>query len=210
MPEPLRAGELAGERLSLADYRADFRAVYSTIAGQESWKLERVQHFRQPDTPSWVAFARGDWERALELIEEKRQSIPDILAMATNLGIGQYRARVVAEPLCPYLQWELHSLKVSAECGEFIRVVPSDLVRALEADGELPELITLGPTVAYQILYTESGELAGGVKITDPGVVTHIADLTRHLYEAGEDIATFFERVVAPMPAPLGEHVPQG
>jgi hypothetical protein len=204
-PEPLSASELAGERMSQADYRADFRAVLGTIAGQESWKLERGQHFREPGAEDWEAFARGDWERSLELIEEDRHSTTHLVAKATRLGIGQYRARVVEQPIRPYLQWELHALMVRAECGERIRVVPVDLVRDLEAEGELPELITLGASVAYQILYTESGELAGGVKITDTRVVAHITDLTRHLYEAGEDLATFFEREVAHLPPPRGE-----
>jgi hypothetical protein len=210
MPEPLRASQLAGEVLSRPDYKADFRAVQSTIAGQESWKLERRQHFREPGVEDWEAFARGDWDRSLELIEEDRHSTTNLLAKAKSLGISQYRARVVVEPICPYLQWELHALKVRAECGELIRVVPGDLVRDLEPEGELPELVTLGPSVAYRVLYAESGEPVGGVKITDPDAVAHIASLTRYLYEAGEDIATYFERVVAPMPPPPGEQVSHG
>jgi len=209
MPKPLRASELAGECLSQPGYKADFRAVEWTIAGQESWKLERRQHFRQPGSPSWDAFARGDWGQALELLEDRRESVTKYQAKARDLGISLYRARVVEQPICPYLQWELHSLKISAQCGELIRVVPVDLVGELEAEGELPELITLGPSVLYQILYKDSGEPAGGVKITNPEVVAHATVLTRYLYEAGEDIATYFERVVAPMPAPPGECVLQ-
>ncbi|HEX4834057.1 MAG TPA: hypothetical protein VH478_23530 [Trebonia sp.] len=206
MHEPIRASELVGEYLAQPDYKADFRAVQSSIAGQESWKLERRQHFRQPGAPRWEAFARGDWTRALELIEERRHSAPELLAKAANLAIRMHRVRVVKQPLSPYLQWELHSLKVSAECGELIRVVPANLVRDLEAESELPELITLGPSVAYHILYTDSGEPNGGVKVTHPGTVARITGLTRYLYEAGEDIATFFEREVAPLPPPPGEH----
>jgi hypothetical protein len=50
---------------------------------------------------------------------------------------------VVERPICPYLQWELHLLTMRAQCGELIRVVPVDMVRDLEANGQLPELITL-------------------------------------------------------------------
>jgi hypothetical protein len=205
MPEPLTASELAGEFLSQADYKADFRAVYSTIAGQKLWKLERRQHFREPGVEDWEAFARGDWERALELIEEDRHSTTDLQAKAIHLGISQYRVRVVEQPICPYLQWELHALKVRAERGAHIRVVPVDLVRELEVEGQLPELVALGPSVAYRILYTDSGEPAGGVKIIDRKVVERVIDLTRYLYAAGEDLTTFFERIVAPLPPPPGE-----
>ena len=207
MPEPLRGGDLAGERLSLADYRADFRAVEWTIGGQESWKLERGQHFRAPGFVSWEAVARGDWERALELNEARRQPVAEFQAKVSDFGIALYRLRVVEEPISPYLQWELHGLKVRGECGELIRVATVDLVREFEAEGELPELITLGPSVLYHILYDENGELAGGVKIIDPKVVARATDLTRHLYGAGEDIATFFQRVVAPLPPPRGEKI---
>lgn len=210
MPEPLKAGELAGEVLAQPDYRADFRAVYSTIAGQDVWKLERRQHFREPGAANWEAFARGDWELALQLDEARRESLTEFLAESASHGISHYRARVVDQPVSPYLQWELHALKVRAECGERVRVVPADLVRDLEAEGEIPELVTLGSSVAYQIVYTDPGEPAGSVKITEPGVVAHIVALTRYLYEAGEDITTFYQRVVAPLPPPPGEHVPQG
>lgn len=91
---------------------------------------------------------------------------------------------------------------MKAECGELIRVATADFVRALEAEGALPELVTLGPSVVYHILYDDCGEAAGAVKITDPAVVKHATDLTRYLYEAGEDLRAFFERVVAPLPPP--------
>lgn len=63
MPDPFDGWDAAGTRLVLADYRADFRAEDSTIARQDSWKLERRQHFRQPGTASWEAFARGTGTR---------------------------------------------------------------------------------------------------------------------------------------------------
>jgi len=72
--------------------------------------------------------------------------------------------------------------------------IPGDF----EAEGALPELITLGPSVGYRILYDDCGEAAGAVKIIDPAVVKRATDLTRYLYEAGEDLAAFFDRVVAP------------
>ena len=37
------------------------------------WELERIQDFREPEEPSWVAMVAGDWDRALDLIEDKRQ-----------------------------------------------------------------------------------------------------------------------------------------
>ncbi|NUS55857.1 MAG: hypothetical protein HOV66_13525 [Streptomycetaceae bacterium] len=39
-----------GERLSLSDYREDFRERQWTIDNQDSWKLERAQHFEEDST----------------------------------------------------------------------------------------------------------------------------------------------------------------
>ena len=111
MPNLLAASDLVGEGLSVPDYRADFRAEEKAIAGQESWKLERRQHFRQPGSASWEAFARGDWGQALQLIEDRREVLTQFAAEVKAQGLDLYRVRVVEEPIRPYLQWELHSLK---------------------------------------------------------------------------------------------------
>ena len=204
MLDPLDGWDAGGTRLSLADYRADFRAAESVIAGQGSWKLERRQHFRQPGSASWEAFARGQWAEALRLIEARRESMMEFGAKTAGKGTDLYRLRVVAEPIIPYLQWELHSLKLRAECGELIRILPAAAVRQLEDNGELPEVVTLGPSTAYRILYDADGVLAGGVKVTDPQAVGRVTRLVRRLYGEGEDLAAFFEREVAPLPPPRG------
>lgn len=208
MPDPLGEWDAAGTRLALADYRADFRATDSAIAGQDSWKLERRQHFRQPGTESWEAFARGEWDEALRLIEARRGPLMRAGAEADERGTGLYRVRVVSQPVIGYLQWELHSLRLRAECGERIRVLPAEAVRDLEDDGELPEIVTLGPSVAYRILYDAGGELIGGVRVTDPQAVGRVTDLIRRLYARGEDLEEFFEREIAPLPPPRGDSVP--
>lgn len=123
-------------------------------------------------------------------------------------GTNLYRLRVVAEPIIPYLQWELYPLKLRAECGELIRILPATAVRELEDHGELPEVVTLGPSTAYHILYNADGVLAGGVKVTDPQAVGRVTGLIRRLYGKGEDLAAFFEREVAPLPPPRGDNMP--
>jgi hypothetical protein len=208
MPNPLDGWDTGGTRLSLEDYRADFRATESMITGQDSWKLERRQHFRQPGSASWEAFTRGQWAEALRLIEARRESLMEFGAKTAEKGTDLYRLRVVAEPIIPYLQWELHSLKLRAECGELIRVLPAAAVRQLEDDGELPEVVTLGPSAAYHILYDADGVLTGGVKVTSPQAVGRVTRLVRRLYGEGEDLAAFFEREVAPLPPPRGDTVP--
>jgi hypothetical protein len=207
MPDPLDGWDAGGTHLSLEDYRADFRATESTIAGQDSWKLERRQHFRQPGSASWEAFARGQWTEALRLIEARRESLMEFGAETAERATSLYRLRVVAEPITPYLQWELHSLKLRAECGEIVRVLSAEAVRQLESNGELPEVVTLGTSTAYRILYDVDGVLSGGVKVTDPQAVGRATRLIRRLYGEAEDLAAFFDRAVAPLPPPRGDTV---
>jgi hypothetical protein len=205
MPESARLGVLGGVRLPLGKYREEFRAAQWAMPGQDSWKLERRQHFREPGFASWEAFARGDWDTALRLMEDEREYLAEFSAKAAQLGIALYRVRVVEEPIDPYLQWELHLLKLRAECGELIRVLTGNQVSLHEADGPLPEIVTLGSSTLYHILYDDMGELTGAVRVTDPSAVAAAAELARHLYERGEDLAAFFERLVAPLPPPGGD-----
>jgi hypothetical protein len=205
MPESAELGILGGTRLPLGKYREEFRAAQWAIPGQESWKLERRQHFREPGFASWEAFARGDWDTALRLIEDEREYLTEFSAKAGQLGIVLYRVRVVEVPINPYLQWELHLLKLRAECGELIRVLTGDQVSAYEADGPLPEMVSLGSSALYHVLYDDAGELTGAVRVTDPSAVATAAELARHLYTQGDDLATFFERVVAPLTPPDGD-----
>jgi Family of unknown function (DUF6879) len=196
--------DFAGVRLTLEEYQADFRVRQWSIDGQESWKLERGQHFREPGFPSWEAFARGEWDEALRLIAEERDFLTEFSAQAKGKGIELYRVRVVEEPIDPYLQWELHLLRLRAECGELIRVVGPGLLAGHEVRGPLPELVTLGSGTLYRVLYSEEGELAGAVRFSDSQVVTRAADVARDLYQQGEDLESFFRREVARLAPPSG------
>ncbi|WP_431042030.1 DUF6879 family protein [Streptomyces sp. P1-3] len=191
-----------GEVLPLAAYREDFRARQWTIDGQDSWKLERQQEFKEPGFPSWEAFSRGDWETAMRLVEDERDWLREFAQENDERGISLFRVRVVEEPLAPYLQWELHLLRLRAEYGERIRVVGPERIRGLEADGPLPELLTLGNRTVYKIRYDDQGILDGAVRFVDPRVTARCRDFTRDLYEFGEDVIPYFDREVAHLPAP--------
>ena len=75
---------------------------------------------------------------------------------------------MVEQPITAYLPWELHLLRVHAECGELIRVIGLERVAALEQDSPLPELITLGRNTVYGISYDASGPADGAVRYQDP------------------------------------------
>lgn len=166
-------------------------------------KLERIQHFRQPEDASWRAFAAGRWEESLELSELNRAEVIAEFSEDARLGYTTHRVRVVEFPIDPYLQWEMHRFVIRAECGENIRVVGPEAVVSYETRGLAPELIFMGDLAMYEVLYDETGVLAGGRKFTDPELIAGCRAEVRALYEQGEDFQAFFDREIAPLPPPM-------
>lgn len=195
-------GTRPGEPLELEAYREDFRRRDFAVDGCDSWKLERRQHFREPGDPSWEAFALGNWQQALRLIEEQRDELLDLSRLAARHNCRLLRVRVVEEPLTPYLQWELHLLRLRAECGELIRVIGPEHVAAYEHDGSVPELVTLNDDTVYEIRYDAEGVLTGAVRYVDRTSRDRTVARIGGLYMRGEDIGTFFAREVAGLKPP--------
>jgi hypothetical protein len=192
-----KIGHLSGAGLTLDQYLADYRKRYEKLRNASSWKFERQQSFAEPDDDSWQEFERGNWETSLERFNSRR---PALLAQAREdaaRGIGLYRVRIVAEPISPYLLWELNVLKVRGECGEKIRVVDAESIAEFERDGELPEILTLGGEVVYQILYDDSGALDGAIRSVDRTDVERWISFMKEQYGKGEEIGSFVARRVA-------------
>jgi hypothetical protein len=95
-----------------------------------------------------------------------------------------------------------HSLHLRALFGEQTRIVRPQAVAVFEDDGAVPEVVTLGTEVAYTIIYTGAGILSGGVRLTDPEVVSGCAADIANLFAAGEDLGSYFAREIAPLPPP--------
>lgn len=191
-----------GEYLTSPDYRRDFRERNNAIHNGESWKLERLQHFEEQDDAGRDALRRGDWQEALRLIDAGRDAHRTSALDAKQRNSAFHRVRVVEEPLTPYVQWELRLLRVRAEYGHRIRVLPAEALAADETEGLLPELTLLGNRTLYRVLYTTAGVPDGALRYTDPGVVDPWVRYLRAAYAAGEDIADYFDRAVAHLPPP--------
>jgi hypothetical protein len=191
-----------GERLTPAEYRDDFRKRFWAIKQDDFWKLERKQTFREPGDDSWDAFAEGDWDKAVQLIESRRRVLSAEGRRMAELGFGSYRVRVVAQPITAYLQWELHLLRLMSQCSDYVRVVSIDALTPFEVGGEVPEVVTLGADLTYEVLYDENGVLDGALRFNDPWLTSRCREFIQRLYDAGEDIAGFFEREIAHLPAP--------
>lgn len=197
MPEPCAPALLPdahGKRLTRDHYREEFRERDSAIHGVSSWKLERRQHFEEIGNASRNAFLDGDPATSLRLLEERRDAIRAAVADDESRDSYFHRVRIVQEPFTPYLRWQLHSLRLRAECGERIRVVPVGEVAEHEAEHRLPEVVVLGGSVLYQVLYTDRGRPDGAVRYDDAAIVESWESFIGKLYENGEDLAEYFRR----------------
>lgn len=196
-----RVRAATGEVLPVQAYLEDSDRYWARIDRFD--KLERIQHFRQPENASWRAFDAGDWEKSRELTELNRRNVEAEFAEDARLGYKSYRVRVVQFPIDPYLQWEFYRYKVRVECGEDIRIVRSDALSRFEIDGTVPELIFMGSLAMYEVRYDQNGVLAGGRKFTDPELIAGCRAEVQTLHDRGEDFQTFFDREIAPLPPPV-------
>lgn len=198
MPRPL--GDAVGERLELTDYYADFQRNFRLA--REFWKLERGQVFAEPGDASWVAFDAGDWDESMRLLEARRGDLESYHRENAVTGTLTRRIRIVSLPVTPYVQWELHLLRVRDESGGPIRILPASAVASLEDGGSLPDIYTMDSTVMYQAVYDEHGVLEHALRYCDGALVRHCRDFIEDLYSRGEPIGSFYEREIAQLPPP--------
>jgi hypothetical protein len=204
MPHNERPGRATGHRLDAHAYGEDFGRNFWQTGASGFWKLERRQVFREPDSESWKAFAGGDWTRALQLHESRRSAITDYNLKIARHGFRTWWVRVVEKPITPYLQWELHLLRLRSQCGDNLRVVSLDQVAHFEKCGRLPEIVSLGSDVMYEVEYDETGLPNGGTRCVDRDSIVRWREFIQDLYRGGEEIESFFEREVAGLEPPSG------
>lgn len=187
----------SGEWLPEKAYRETFGKDFWRINEYGFWKFERQQTFSEPGNDSWHAFAQGNWQEALRLIEVQRPDWESYFQRIAEHDILTRRVRVVEYPVAAYLHWELHLLRLEEQLGEEVSVIGSDRIERFEKSGPLPELVTLGSDVMYRIVYREDGALEGGIRFTDRDQVMACRKFIEDLYVEGEKLMSFFEREVA-------------
>ncbi|MFF7360303.1 DUF6879 family protein [Streptomyces sp. NPDC008125] len=191
-----------GERLAQEEYKRGFRERRAALRDGAAWKLERLQHFEETNDDSREALRQGDWPSALRLFEAERDALVRRARNDAARGVVFHRIRVVEVPLTPYVQWELHWLRLTAECGHSVRVLPASAVTAAEAGSPLPELVLLDESTLYRVLYSDDGRPDGAVRFVDSSTVRNWTEYLRELYGAAEDVQEYFDRVVAALPPP--------
>lgn len=192
----------SSERMDRPTYHADFRRVYESGIRHLN-KLERGQNFKERGFTSWEAFAAGEWDRALALIQEKRDVYARQFHAAARLGILERRLRVVEFPVTPYVQWELFVLRLRVELGDHIRVLDARDIADVERNRPVPEVVVLGDVALYEVLYDEDGNAAGANRFTDQALIRETSADFDALYERGDDFHDFFDREIAPLAPPV-------
>ncbi|MEU5797040.1 MULTISPECIES: DUF6879 family protein [unclassified Streptomyces] len=192
------------ERLDRPSYHADFWRVRASGIRHMN-KLERGQNFKERGFASWEAFAAGDWDRALSLVEEKREGYERQFREAARLGILERRLRVVELPVTPYVQWELHVLRMRVELGDHIKVLDARKISDLEQVRPVPEVVILGETAMYEVVYDDDGNAAGANRFSDQALIRETSAGFEALYERGDDFHDFFDREIAPLAPPVVE-----
>ncbi|MCL2730550.1 MAG: hypothetical protein FWE15_11080 [Actinomycetia bacterium] len=190
------------DRLPRPAYHEDFYRVLKSGVGSQD-KLERGQHFQERGFASWEEFAAGRWDEALELAGERRADYARQIAEAAGHGVMQRRLRVVEFPVTPYVQWELHVLRVRVEVGDHIRVLDARTIADVERTREVPEVVVLGDVVMYEVQYDHDGNADGAKRYRDPALIAETRAGFEALYARAERFGDFFEREIAPLPPPV-------
>lgn len=199
-----------GEWLEWDSYRRDFQARRAQLRGFDYWKFERGQHFEQHspgwdavdcnaadwDTVAWDAVDWGERAASMAMIERKRAWVQRCVAADRADGRGFYRVRVVAEPLSRCMKSELRLLRMQAECGMGVRVVPAEPLSGLESRAVLPEIVVLGKRALYEIVHSDSGVPIGAYRRAEAESIRNWTEFLRQLYAIGEDVRTYVDRNV--------------
>ncbi|MFI7551578.1 DUF6879 family protein [Micromonospora sediminimaris] len=186
--------QATGRRLAREEYLTDFWERFWAVDGAHIWKLERRQHFQEPGYGVWEAFARGDWPESMRLLQADRQQIAAEHRRMARHAIRLHWVRVVEPPLSEYVRWNLHVLRIRAECGTDVRIVGPPQVAPLEVSEPLPELVAVADETLYEVRYDVHGALVGADRYADADLVRACRQVVTDLHRAGEPLADYFPR----------------
>ncbi|MFC4035947.1 DUF6879 family protein [Streptomyces polygonati] len=190
------------ERLERSRYHEEFYRLFKSGVGSLD-KLERGQNFKERGFASWEAFAAGEWERALSLIDERREAYARQVQDGERLGIAQRRLRVVEFPVTTYVQWEMHVLSVRVDTGDPIKAIDARTIADIEEHHLVPEVVIFGDLVMFEVRYDDDGNADGANRFTDTALIKETKAGFDTLYGRAEDFTTFFDREIAPLAPPL-------
>lgn len=160
------------------------------------FKFERLQEYRVPDDPSFQAFERGDLEEARRRDRENILAQKPLYDAAHAKGVILVRVRVVELPLSDYLRlYELPSYRVSAACGEEIRITRADQHQELLTTTRLSDFIAFDDRVVLVNKYDEGAAPDGAWLVEQPQLVKRFVDTGEQLLATSVSLDEFLGSV---------------
>jgi len=175
-PDP----RLVTERLLPEDFRREFRKASLSVA-RRVYKLERRQTFQEPGNRSWEAFAAGDTERALQLIEESRASQRAFKKIFEERSADFYRLRVIEDPFTDYLKWELAHFQLNAEEGEKIYLVNQPMIADIDWTYGLRDYTIFDADLAFFLNYSDDGLFLHADLVRDANILTALVEISEEI-----------------------------
>lgn len=86
--------------------------------------------------------------------------------------------------------------------GEGVSILTTDRLAALGVTAPLPDVVVLGREVAYEVHYTDQGQLDGATRHTARAVVDDARAFIQRLHGDGEPLASYFPRAIAGLRPP--------
>lgn len=105
-------------------------------------------------------------------------------------------------PVTPYVQWELHVLRLRLDVGDQIKVLDARTIADIEQDRPVPEVVILGDVVMYEVQYDHEGNADGAKRYGDRALIAETTAGFEALYARSEPFVDFFEREIVPLPPP--------
>ena len=197
-----RIRRVPGRMLDRETYNAQMAVETARLTGV-TWKLERSQWVTESERdPAWRAFVAGRWSESLAVFDGERDDARTEAEKYRRQGSELRRLRIVESPVSPYVQWEMHALKVLDECGIPVGVLDATQVEHLETERPLPELVVVGQQVVFEVRYDASWSADGARRIDDTAVIEAASAQIAELWRQAEPLADYFDRVIAPLAPP--------
>lgn len=128
-------------------------------------KLETRQEYLEPGNASFEMLASGNFEAAVNLINEVRSQDDGLYEELKRRGVDFIRCRPVKYPFTDYLRWELETYKVSAVKGERIFCCLEKELKGFFNSIATKDFMVFDSKLAFIHNYDEKGLIQGGWRI---------------------------------------------
>lgn len=167
---------------SASDFFSNFHEAWRDVKNHV-FKLETRQSYREPGNPSYDELEKGNFVKAVELIEESKKEDIKLYLSLKDRNVKFYRCRPISFPISDYLQWELECYKFNSLHGENIFISKTNEIYQNYA---LHDFMVFDDTLAFVHDYNHQGEIIGGWKSTNRNIIDNLSILFLCIKEKSE------------------------